>query len=362
VTGENQNEASHPDELDSLFLERAEGGKRDPWSRAREIAQYAVQVPTFLTGFIRVLRSDKFKGERYRDETTRNFIRRLISSSSIRHSCYHSARLFRPERLGNTSEADLTTEILQDCFTGEELSGIVALMILHRRILRGADKELKESLSTHIHSFTEAGAYVGSAVPAIGFTRGLLTGGLRAMGTVVLMRADPQDWSRYRKKLKQKRLPFDLSLEDSYWGCNHVQLGSILLQMIGLGATDSVAFTDALGTRIDSHALTQPGIIFRQTDIWIQSLMRQGQPPHVVHNAEFYPIPAALDSLLSQVDSLRLQGSTFPWLDKTIEKIVSTTPQTTDSSPAEDWYENPQPQVEQELMKEIEEQEQAGAD
>lgn len=324
----------------------------DSWENARKIASYAVRIPSFLSDCVRVLRSSFFRDEDFYNSAGTTFIDRMMTSTTLATSLSMAAHAFFPEKVDVRDR--LSARELQKIFSGEDLAALLALLVMYRRVSRGAEASSRRGLSRFLHLNATIGAYVGRAIPEIGLAQGILAGSMRHIGLAVFMRMDPKDWVKYRKSAKQRGILYDYNLEEEYWGCNHVQVASVLMQISGLGASRSVSFAEALvhdlAPRNSNGELSLP---FRVADVWINSLVSLGRAPEITHQVDYYPVQESLSELLVSAKKLLRTEEPLEWLEKSADSGSSSEKSSRRGDGDENWMDEAKAILGEDVLRDI---------
>ncbi len=284
------------------------------WEEAKQITSLICGVPSSFSACVRFLRHDAESGNQL-SPNSRSCLRRLIKSPSFAAPIYYCAKAFRPHLLPKVQQ--INSNFLANIFKPDEISVIISLLYLFRRIRKGCDPEQWSQVEKSISTQTDIGGFVGDAIPAIGFSNGLLAGCMRPLSMSMFLCIDKKNYGNYRRALKREQIPFDLSQEYKIWNCTHVQIASILTQLPGLGNEIGNAvvrgLSEDLGT---SNAQPKAAPAIHAASTWISSLYLNEKQPSVVHGAQFFPKTEDLELLLKKIEGFSSEGTTWDWLNK----------------------------------------------
>lgn len=286
----------------------------EPWEQAKQIASLLGDVPSPFATAIRFLRIDAERWDNEIGKLSQFCMRRLVNSMTCRSALYYCARTFRPEKLASLEQ--LGPEALLKIFNAGELSTILAMIYLYHRVKRGCNKKNWELIAQPLMVHCELGGHIGEAIPNIGLSIGLLSGAMRFFGSSMFLGIDEKQYLKYRRDNKIKRIAYDLDQEFTLWGCNHIQVGSLMLQALGLG----VPFAQAIAVGLEqgypdpASQLNHLPMAVGVTSTWIDSFLKTGKVPDIIHRGEFYPRENDLAKLEAAVKAILANGSQHQWL------------------------------------------------
>jgi hypothetical protein len=289
------------------------------WEVARQYTEILGRPHTLFTNAIRFLRGMTQEGKTTVWENEPYPLNVLLKSSSFRAILYYAAAALRKEELSKVKELDGFA--LLKVFPPDELSSVLAATYLYRKVKKHCDVRVWETLAQEIQIQMEAGFLVGSKIPAIGTTRGLLTGVIRYAALSLFSVKDPRNFRMFRRDLNEKEKLFDTQGELERWGCDHLQIASVLLQSIGMGipAAKGIAAlqpSDAKGQ--DEKEIMS----WFAAKSWIQSLIEDERAPEWSSQDPNFSLDGEkLAQLHERVDSIYEMGSTFDWIEKTKEDL-----------------------------------------
>lgn len=292
------------------------------WQTARDIVALVTNLPAVLPSGVRILAQDGTALNKPVSETSRSFLQLFTRSGSIKTALLLSSRVFCPEFHANKPVNPDSKWLLQ-FYSPFDIAVIASLVVLYRRITKGLSEEGKTDLSPFIHRNAEIGGLVGRAIPDIGIGRGILATTIPHLALGVFMKLDPNIWNQYQRSLRLKKVSYDFELENEFWGCNHMQIASALVQVIGLGIDRAHAIGHASTlTEASESSLTGEIRRFYFAVLWCRSLIDFGKAPERQLPAEFYPLQAHNEHLLSSSERVRTMGSRHAWLDKESASLI----------------------------------------
>lgn len=289
------------------------------WELARSYADAIGRPHTLFTSAIRYLRSLSEKGTTILTEAEPYPLSMLLKSPSMRSVLYYSAAALRKDELAKIQQLDGFS--LFKIFPPDELASVLATTYLYRKVKKICDPRIWETLSQEIQIQMETGFFVGSKIPAIGTSRGLLLGVVRYAALGLFSLKEARSFKSFRRKLNDEEKLFLVEEERERWGCDHLQIGSILLQSMGMGVPAAKALVSPIAPAADStdYAVMAPWFAAKT---WIQSLIEEERAPECFGEGSPYFLPEdILQGVQERVDSIYEMGSSFDWIDKTKEDL-----------------------------------------
>ncbi|MBN8549036.1 MAG: hypothetical protein J0M12_06955 [Deltaproteobacteria bacterium] len=294
----------------------AEGGD---WDEARAYAGLLGRPHTLFTNAIRYLRNLTQHGTTVLSETEPYPLAVLLKSPSLRAILYYAAAALRKDELGKLPQLDGFG--LLRVFPPDELAAILTTTYLFRKVKKIIDPRIWETLSQEIQIQMEAGFYIGTKMPAIGTSRGLLVGVIRYSALSLFSKKDPRNFKAFRRELNDKEKLFNIKGELTRWGCDHLQIASILLQSMGMGIPCAKALAaDSMPT--EAEADSEEMLSWYAARAWIQSLIEDEKAPACfAAGSPFFCEGEVFANLQERVDSIYEMGSSFDWIEKTKEDL-----------------------------------------
>lgn len=299
---------SKPDELD------------EGWGIARKYADLLGSMPSIFTTAIRALKRLEALGNVPKQEADNQIMEAcsfLINvSPSLKSVFYHAALDLHPEVL----EKELNVKNLLLAFTPCEIANILAITYLYRRVRKKCDPKEWTILTGKLHAHMEIGGIIGETINHIGTGNGVLIGAMRYISLVMFSFKDLKKYQEYRRRTADGDSLFDLAEETRRWGCNHMQVASILVQNAGLGLVPSMGLgiesippgARALGPDVEEQLLC-----WHATIVWTEAFHRTGAPPTTQSEEDvmFLPEDEAVE-MKRRIWSIIRDGSTFDWIAK----------------------------------------------
>ncbi|MCB0311157.1 MAG: hypothetical protein KDD42_07970 [Bdellovibrionales bacterium] len=285
----------------------------ESWKEAGRIASLIGTVPSNFTSCIHFLRKDYEDGASKLSPAANFTFGRLLKSDRFKAPLYYGAKTFFPETL--QSEKYLTPQAYARLYGMDTLLVAISVLFLFKHIQRGCDEEEWERLEKSILTESEIGAFLGCAIPNIGTAVGLMVGGMRGLGLAMLMGIDKKGFKDYRRNCAKNRSTYEMQEELSRWGCNHVQIGSLMLQYMGLGVGLVDSYVAGFNPEIRTLEKLQPEPLkVKLASIWIEALRDTGKAPEMTHIGKFYPLKDALTKLEERCEHIRNTGTYYSWL------------------------------------------------
>lgn len=304
------------DEDKRLVDLNAQGGN---WDEAGEYVASLGRPHALFTNAVRYLRGLNQHGTTILTESEPYQLAVLMKSPSLRSVLYYAAAALRKNELSKIKQLDGFG--LLRIFPPEELAAVLATTYLFRKTKKLCDPRIWETLSQEIQIQMEAGFHIGSAVPAIGTARGLLVGVVRYSALSLFAKQSAREFRAFRRELNEKEKLFDLQGELTRWGCEHLQIGSLLLQSFGMGIGCAKGLCSATIPEANGPE-GQEMLAWYAARVWIQSLIEDEKaPPCFGPDSPFYVDGEKLADLQQRIDSIYEMGSSFDWIEKTKEDM-----------------------------------------
>jgi|GEM_PF-3554780 len=306
---------------EELSLENSYG-ESDSWRFSRKIFRPLGPPHGMFARCIRSLRRDSVREishEQWPSYYKTNLdLAHLYKSPNIRAMIYFAAKSLHPQELEATEE--ISGLKLISLFSPAELSSVIACAYLHRHVAKVLGPELWTQLRGEAELQMETGMWVGRMIPAIGLDRGLMLAAARFFGQALYAKLDLKGFKNHRRILNQKEILLDLTAEEQEWGCNHLQVASLILQKYGFGVS---AGQGMLAFGIGGNLL--PGMESMAAPwyaamLWIQSVLIEDSAP-VECTGEFMPALDVFAKLQRRVDEINEGEASFDWINKRKEDL-----------------------------------------
>ncbi len=284
----------------------------ETWEEARRVASRIGDIPSPFTTCIRFLRRDLQTNPESLSQESSYWINQLLRSPTFKAPLYFGALSFFPHKL--ELEADLSPRTLLRLYTLSGLIHAMCIIYLSKRAQTACDETEWNKLVKHLLIESEMAALVGHALPRIGFPLALLVGSLRQLGRAMFLLVDKTGFIAHVRATRTKG-SFDVQDEIQRWNCNHVQVASILLQILGIGVETGTGLVNGLSANISEiEKLDEDSRRVLVCDTWVHALIKTGKEPEIRHLGEFYPTKAALADLLAGAEKIKKSGSVNRWL------------------------------------------------
>jgi hypothetical protein len=294
----------------------------DSWETAQKYAGLIGEVPSSITSAIRTLRAGTIDGTAQSMRNAEFALSRLLKTDTLSVPAYFAAKAFHPDQI---KEGHLPTCAEFIKILGHDIfASIVGVTYLYRKIRKMCDEKQWEQLAGDMHLQMHIGSHLGYAIPAIGPGVGMLAGAMRFLGIALFLSHDLKGYRGYRRELTESEEQYNISHEETRWGCNHLQVGASLLQHLGFG----LQFARGLSYGLDpTNAITEEKggeevHRWQMTHVWLEALRTTGQAPGITLKGRYYPEKEPLDRLVRTVSRA---VATHPgnWLDRVKEDLTS---------------------------------------
>ncbi len=299
----------------------------ESWQIARKYASLLGSIPSTFTTTIRTLKTDDDKHGGVIGRGSIYLAERLLRGPSMMAPFYHCTLTFHSDKISNS--AYLSTKDLIMLYAPADLATVIGLIYLCRRSRKLSPPDEWQHITGPMHELMEVGGFLGYAIPAIGASNGLAVGSMRHLAMTAFLKHDLKGFKEYRRFLKAKNQYFNPEFEMNRWGCTSIQIGSILLQSLGFGISVANSFTAGITpSMLSTDELDDDAYRFSIATLWIDSLLKDGNEPKIVHRGDYYPLQSALHKLMYQTSEVRDKKSKYMWLEKGKDSISQkTTPQ-----------------------------------
>jgi hypothetical protein len=298
-----------------------EPGSIESWNNAQEFAAILPPINTLFSGCVRTLWPPTASF------TPGELVRRfpfdaIFKNASVKSLLYHAA-----VALGRHDPAEddqITGLKLVDMFDFRELTSVLMISYLDTALRKLTDESTWKTSAGEIDLHTEVGALIGEAIPAIGVGCGMMVPAIRLFAIALFSRKDLRGYKAYMRELHKNEMLFDLRYEESKWGCNHLQISSILLQICGFGvnAPSGMLLGSEVGHLVKVVAANDEMLAWSHSRQWLEALLqRERAPVGVDEKGKFFPSEEGLNSLQKKIDNLSGKPSTFNWRRKRREDL-----------------------------------------
>lgn len=285
----------------------------ETWEEARRVASKIGAIPSPFTTCIRFLRRDLQNNSESLSQESVYWINQFLRSPTFKAPLYYGALSFFPDKL--ELELDLAPKTFIRLYSLPGLIHALCAIYLSKRIQTSCDETEFKKLAKGLLAESEIAVAVGQALPRVGFPMALLLGTLRQLSRAVFLIVDKSGYIAHIRAVRSKGVAYDLADETLRWRCNHVQVASILLQILGIGVETGTAIVNGLSAELsEMENLSEEARKVLVCDCWIQSLLKTGKEPDISHRGEFYPNKTSLEKLIRTASEIRKSGSKESWL------------------------------------------------
>ena len=164
----------------------------------------------------------------------------------------------------------------------------------------------------------EAGMWVGKHIPDIRPDRGILVGAARFFASVLFSTIDQKGFRKLRRELNKSEKLFDLTAEEHEWGCNHLQVGALILQTYGFGIGAAQGLLSMEHRTRSLSDLNEEARRWCAGAMWIRAVLEDERAPEELEgHREFMPDSDTFAKLQRHVDDINERGASFDWITKT---------------------------------------------
>ncbi len=303
---------------------------KDSITLAKEGAASVGQFPHLFTSAIRAISAQGGfgVGERFSSNnklpSAIDFI--IKRSPTIRAMLYCFVEENRSSDL--TKLAGITVPSLLSLITPGELSAIIGIKLLYRRMRLKCDKEEWKHWTENLAAHMRVCAIVGDTFKRVGFGGGMFAGAMRFLGAAVFLSHDLKGFQEFRRRVKTQKKLFDLEGERAKWGCNHLEICAALVQTLGFGLGVGMGFgMEKLNRRPEMsdeefRSLEEDTISWQATIKWAESLHLSGKAPPGISKDDIFYLPEDVTAeLAAQVKSVVQTESSEIWITRSLSTI-----------------------------------------
>jgi hypothetical protein len=289
----------------------------ESWEYARGYAGVFGAVPSSFTSVIRSLLGEHSAGLTQTTGNNKYFVLRLLKSPSLMAPLYFASEIYNPENL--VANGPTPPDQLIKGFSPFELASILGLVYLVRRVQGLVEHEALEYIMKPVVPSSNVAFGLGRNIPAIGVGTALLEATIVPIAVSAFAKHDIKGFKEYRRVV-QKQLggKWNSGEELNRWGCNHVQIASVLLQTLGFGITRSNAFVGSLCSKHEQGSMEEINLCrdFRMATLWREAITATFQAPTVPLPPKYYPTKAAQDKAVATIQAVLADPEAARWLLK----------------------------------------------
>jgi hypothetical protein len=300
----------------------------DPcWTAARTYAFCIGHVPPLFSSCIRAIN----KADSVLESIDQNSVREMTVSAceflikvspTLKAIFYFAAEALCPEKLQNGRP--LSVRKLLSVLEPREVSSVLGATFLYKRVQKKCDPKEWMILQRKIHTQMEIGLIVGEKMRHIGRANGMLLGAVRYIAQATFAVHSLDTFKEFKKAARNSSQIFNLALEESFFGCNHLQVASLLVQELGfcmprspvsmsLGMDAMSVQPDNLPARLKEHLLS-----WKAAMAYIESYHSNGTPPEKMNLEYALELPTEeQEQFRSRIWEIIREGSQFDWISKT---------------------------------------------
>ncbi len=313
---------------DELTPELALRNESDPcWAAARTYAFCIGHVPPLFSSCIRTIN----KADSVLESIDQNSVKEMTVSAceflvkvspTLKAIFYFAAESLCPEKL--QSVRPLSVRRLLSILEPREVSSILGATFLYKRVQKKCDSKEWLILQRKIHTQMEIGLLVGEKMRHIGRANGMLLGAVRYIAQATFAVHSLDKYKEFKKAARNSSQIFNLTLEETIFGCNHLQIASLLVQELGfcmprshvsmsLGMDAMSVQPDNLPARLKEHLLS-----WKAAMAYIESYHSTGNPPEKMNLEYALELPSEEQvQFKNRIWEIVREGTQFDWISKT---------------------------------------------
>ena len=312
----------------------------ESWEKAREYVRKLGEVSSVFSCAIRDIKLAQDAGANKKERKTNvdlalekaKFLVR--TSDSLKAIFYFAAKALFPEEL--KSAQPLNIDKVLKLFSSTEIANFISLAYLYRNIGRDCDAKEWKLICERMFIHMEIGAIVGATIENIDRANGILLGGMRYLCFSMFAKPDLRKFQEHRRYVEHRGEIFDLQKEEKEWGCNHMQIASVVAQTLGLGTdvamglgnldiTDKRLLGDDTDPALDLAKqrvllLRDRLACWREAISWTESFHKSGEAPKEISlDDDIHKMSVSSDvvnDIREQVRKVREEGTRFDWISK----------------------------------------------
>ncbi len=287
-----------------------ESGDGEFWKFAKILAGQLGQVPASFSTAIRALIADETRLNGAISPATRFQVARLFNIPSFKSMLYFATRDLRKDKL--EGKKHLTIGLMMNCFRAEDVAALIASFAYYRKCRSLIGTEHWAWFDERINKESMVGACLGTAIPKIGMSTGLLIGTIPYFGAATMFLKDRAVFKKYRLELKKKNLRRNSALEHEMYGCTAGDVGVFLLSAMGFGTEVGSAFARAFSPAA-SLANAGDDLLHRMqiAFLWLEALLAGRPQPQCPIPVHYCPLAADLDRLEKQMKQVQADHPSF---------------------------------------------------
>lgn len=282
------------------------------WSIAQQYLKLLGPIPSSIGNAVKNLWQDHLlsteKNEVQISFASNSALRLIDKSSVLKMPLYFAAQALFPDRFSQIKEDDATKALVKILHPGL-FASFLSLVYLHRRYNKICNAEIWSDLSKEYVLHSELGFLIGSNASQITPAVGALAGGIRCASLAIFLRHDPVGYKEYRSRFSN----YDLFAENKQWGCDHGQIGALIIKAIGIYSEHQV-----IAAALRGHANQQLPPEFKafRTVCLIIDAIKQQQPIQDIKLPKdaLSLSSTELSNINNSVSDLLTKGSNFNWM------------------------------------------------
>jgi hypothetical protein len=295
----------------------------ESWSFARSYATVFGDLPSSFSVVVRSLMNDFASTPTQMSSVTRYGVMRLLKSPTLYAPLFFVRSMLQDDQ--SSSTALIPEDQLAKEFSLIELAYLIGFLYLYRRAQSTCDQEEFAYISSQIAEDATLAIALGRAVPGVGGGTALMEATAPLLGLTCILKHDLPGFKEYRRTMKKTNTPWSTDWEVSRWGCSRVQIGTIVVQLLGFGVQRSNAFFKALSSppHITPPNEEEFSLDVRMAAVWRASTQTYGKSPEFALPAKYYPKNADYQRVLARQNEYRISPPSPLWLNATKDDLPS---------------------------------------
>lgn len=296
----------------------------ESWSFARSYATVFGDMPSSFSVVIRSLMNDFAVSPTQMTSVTRYGAMRLLKSQTLFAPLFFLRKMLVGDK--GSGDAGLSASDLAKEFNLMELSYLIGFLYLFRKAQSTCDQEEFAVISEQIAEDASLAISLGRAVPGIGGGPALMEATAPLLGLACILKHDLPGFKEYRRTIKKSKAPWSSEWEVQRWGCSRIQIGTIVVQLLGFGVQRSNALFKALSspphiTPPNEEEFSQD---VRMATVWRTSTQTYGKSPEIALAAKYYPSNADFQKVLALQNEFRTNRPSPVWINASKDDLPAS--------------------------------------
>ncbi len=304
---------------DTISQPKPSGTTMDSWSVAMEISKRLGYVPLAFPVAVRQLISDSKSKSGETRPVTKYQIARIFRGANFKSMLYYITELTADDTLKDKSA--LTVGDMMDAYRPLDLACLMSCYVIGRMVRKVVPEDLMREIQPHLSRESQVGALVGVAIPALGFSGGLLWGSLRHLAHALMAAKDPSSYKKWRKAITGLSSQACDKQELETWGCTSAQVASMLLTSLGFGKDTAQLVERAGGYQGAITTITETDLkSFRLAVLWFDCFATGKTQPNEKLPTTFFPDERDRKRVDARISALKTSPS-LSWIERSSADI-----------------------------------------